>query len=82
MLIDATNQAKVTTLSVDPLPGNPSIIITDFTSIGGKTISDKYCDIPFLYNKVPQYFCVLNNSRFICEVNQTNTFDVCNLGKE
>jgi hypothetical protein len=76
----ATNQAKLTTLTVDPLPSMPSTVITDFTSIAGNTVSEKNCDIPFLYNNSPQYFCVLNSSRFICEVAKPNTFDICNLG--
>ena len=79
---DATNQAKVTTVSADPLSTKPSAIITDFTSIAGKTVSNKNCDIPFLYNNDQSYFCVLNQSRFICEVDQSSSFDYCNLGKE
>ena len=31
-----TNDAKLTTLEVDPLPGSQSTYITDFTSIGNK----------------------------------------------
>ena len=80
--IQSTNGAKLTTVSTEKLPVKPTTIITDFTSIAGKTLSNKNCDIPFLYNNASSYFCVLNQSRFICEVDKTNTFDYCNLGKK
>ena len=78
---DSTNKAVFTTLEVDPLPGQPSVIITDFTSIAGKTQNNKNCNIPFLYNNAASYFCALNQSRFVCAVDQANNFDYCNLGK-
>ena len=68
-------------MEVDQLPGSNSVYITDFTSIAGKTQNDKNCNIPFLYNNAPSYFCALNQSRFVCEVDQANNFDYCNLGK-
>ena len=72
--------AHFTTLEADPLPGQPSVIITDFTSIAGKTQNNKNCNIPFLYNNADSYFCALNQSRFVCAVDQANNFDYCNLG--
>jgi hypothetical protein len=79
--IETTNGAKLTTVSTEPLPIRPSTIITDFTSIAGSTVTNKNCQIPFLYNNVESYFCALNQSRFVCAVNQNNDFDYCNLGK-
>ena len=48
----------------------------------GKTQSYRSCDIPFLYNDDFSYFCVLNQSRFICEVDKSSLFDYCILGKQ
>ena len=47
-----------------------------------KTVNNRTCGFPFFYNNVPQFFCVLNNSRFSCEVDKTNTLDGCNLGNQ
>jgi hypothetical protein len=46
----------------------------------GKTASEKYCIIPFLFNNSQSYFCALNRSQFICAVDSLN-FDSCNLGE-
>jgi hypothetical protein len=81
ILYNSTNQAGFTTLEIDLLPGTTSTYITDFTSIAGKTDSNKNCQIPFLYNNVSSYFCAVNQSRFVCAVDQNNNFDYCNLGK-
>ena len=78
--IEATNNAKLTTVSTEPLPIKPSTIITDFTSIAGKTVSNKNCQIPFSYKNASSYFCAFNQSRFLCAVDQNNNFDYCNLG--
>ena len=78
---DSTNQAAFTTLDVDLLPGTTSTYVTDFTSIAGSTVSNKNCQIPFLFNNMSSYFCALDKSRFICSVDQNNNFDYCNLGK-
>ena len=79
---DSTNQATFTTKDLDPLPGKSSVIITDFTSIAGKTLANKNCQIPFLFNNMSSYFCALDQSRFICAVDQNDNFDYCNLGEE
>jgi hypothetical protein len=48
----------------------------------GKTQSYKNCNIPFLYQDDFSYFCVLNQSRFVCETDKSNEFDYCILGKK
>ena len=38
------------------------------------------CIVPFTYKNTSQYFCILKDGEFICEVDEMNTYDGCNLG--
>ena len=40
------------------------------------------CNIPFSYNNMSQNFCVFKNGQFVCEVDQINNYDACNLGEK
>ena len=45
------------------------------------TVSDKRCNVPFLYDNSLQYFCVLKDSRFVCGIDNKNNYDACTIGK-
>ena len=81
---EASKESLITSLEIDPLASSPSTYITDFTSIAGKTQSNKICSIPFSYKNESSNFCIADNSQFICQVEPyltSDSYDVCKLGK-